>query len=63
MNYKVIYMPHPAENGKWFDTEEDAWDYIAILGCNGKPCEMCQAEYEVFSRQELNELLYGGLPE
>lgn len=59
MNYKVVYIPLPDINGKWFETEQEAWDYIATIGHGQdyiEPCEMCQAEYEVFSRQDIYEI-------
>lgn len=60
MRYKLIYMPHPnPQEGEWLDTKEEAYDKLANMTCGfgtGELCEMCQAEWDVFSEQELNEI-------
>lgn len=58
MRYKTVYMPHPSVEGKWYDTEDEAWNAIGAMGCGFNPeipCDMCQAEWEVFSEDEINE--------
>lgn len=63
MRYKTVYMPHPDVEGEWFDTEDEAWNSIGTKGCGlldennrVRPCEMCQAEWEVFSEKEIEEI-------
>lgn len=55
-------MPGPDHGGRWFDTEDEAWEYIDNMTCGfgtGELCEMCQAEWAVFTREEMSEILGG----
>jgi hypothetical protein len=61
MRYKPVYMPHPApiDDSEWYDTEAAAWDAILEMKCGfgtGELCDMCQAEWSVFSEQEIQEV-------
>ncbi len=60
MRYKPVYMPSAEPKvDAWFDTEEEAWDAIERMTCRfdtGEPCEMCQAEWSVFSEKEIEEI-------
>lgn len=55
MRYKVVLMSGVWQSD-WFDSEDGAWEYIDNITHNGEPCEMCQAEYEVFSEEELKDI-------
>ena len=66
MRYKPVYMPGVSySNPPWFDTEEEAWEWITKRGCRfypelspeaSEPCEMCDAEWSVFTEDEINEI-------
>lgn len=67
MRYKVVYMPKPEPyKPEWFNSEKEAWDYILNMKCGfetGESCEVCQAEWDVFSEDELNDIKQSNLEE
>ena len=61
MRYKVVYMPdpRPPHELEWFDTKLQAWEYTANMKCGfgtNEICEMCQAEWDVFGEDELDNI-------
>lgn len=51
--FVAIYMPGGLKE-KWFETEEEAWDYIKSRSCEPN-CIMCEAEWWVLTREEYEE--------
>lgn len=55
-NFVAILMSGSTE--KWFNTEDEAWDYIYSRSCDDckkSDIDMCAAEWDVWTREEYEE--------
>lgn len=48
------------EVSPWLDTKNEAWNWIDKIQCrltgDNKPCKSCQAEWDVFSDEEIKQM-------
>jgi hypothetical protein len=56
-NFVAVLMSGTTE--EWFDTEEEAWDYIysrSCEACKQSDSDACAAEWDVWTKEDYEDL-------